>query len=281
MCPGCSLAPCGSCPTCATRTETEARTRGQATDPDLRVCSGVRNWCTSWPPRSGSVAGSDRSQSSVDSSTTTTTDNLAVAVAEVTDGFQTFQEIIIKLQLAIRQEGGGPWPGFPHLTQELLQESLEALENTHSELLRRAETKAREIERTADLEEEDLDYSTGVTPGGTPPGPTNFFPRQHQSRVHQPPQEEQEEEAHQDTDEDRRNYLTGTMELATDRLRTQQEMLRPGFPETTGRVEGSFRGSNHTPASRHSLMIPPTSSTGRHRHRSEDWTSRHRTSQES
>ena len=61
-CPGCSLAPCGRCPTCATMTEDGARTRGPVSDPDLRVCSGVRNWCTFWTPRSGSVAWSLRSQ---------------------------------------------------------------------------------------------------------------------------------------------------------------------------------------------------------------------------
>ena len=98
------------------------------------------------------------SQSSVVSSTTT--DKLAVTIAKVTDGFKTVQDITVELQSAIREEKGGPWPGFPHLTQDLLEESLEGLKDPHRELLLRAETRVRDFERATDLGEEDLDYNT-------------------------------------------------------------------------------------------------------------------------
>ena len=121
------------------------------------------------------MVNSSRSQSSEEGSTTIA--SLAVAVTKVTEGFQTFQDLSFELKLALQLEGGGPWPGFPRLTEERLQELLEALEDPHSELLIRSETRAREIERTAELDEEDFDYQNYSTETGS---------RESQTRRHQP-----------------------------------------------------------------------------------------------
>ena len=89
-----------------------------------------------------------------------TTDNLAVTLAKVTKSFKAAQETTSEIQTAIQEEGGGPWQGFPHLTQELLQESLEDLQDPHRELLRRLEARAREIERLTGVNGEDPERRT-------------------------------------------------------------------------------------------------------------------------
>ena len=99
------------------------------------------------------MVGSSRSQSSVEGSTPTTRDNLAVTVDKMKEDFQTFQDITLELKLAIQLKEEGPWPGFLHLTEELLKNTLEALKDPYHNLILRAETKAREIEQTAELED--------------------------------------------------------------------------------------------------------------------------------
>ena len=64
---------------------------------------------------------------------------------------------------------------FSHLTQELLQESLETLEGSHRELILRTEARIREVERLADLNGEDGENSPRTTLGGTPSEPTSLF----------------------------------------------------------------------------------------------------------
>ena len=169
-CSSCQKDECGSCPSCLAQGPAQ-RTRNTASYQALRACSGGENWCSTWNPREGFIAGSFKSVTSIVSSTTG--DTLRNAVNQLEEGHEEVKRstMVLKQTVLVSQEG--PWPAYPELTAERLLEKLEDQQDEVDDIKERAVAREQELRQMESLADEEEAFSVGgpwepETPPGAP-----------------------------------------------------------------------------------------------------------------
>ena len=147
ICPPCLVKnTCGECSSC--QAQPGINTRRQLQEEDHPACLEKGRYCTTWPTEP-----SVETVSSVVSELTTK--SLKAGMKAIEEGLKKLADASADLSYAMQAEGGGPWEGWPELTEEETTKQLEDQQDVVEGLLERGEARQQELIRLEEFDDEE------------------------------------------------------------------------------------------------------------------------------